>query len=368
MEPLKEIYSIAWIQNLSSIVSQIDEKINPREIQKKILESPWEDYELKERINRIADVFLLFWEGSIVTLEPKLYALIQCLRQNGVNDFNFPYIFINDLVTKSGLNDFETSMRVLEQTTVFSSAEFAIRHYYQNYFDKTLKQMIEWSTHKEAFVRRLASEGSRPILPWGIGIPNIKKSPEIHLPILENLWDDENEIVRRSVSNHLNDISKIQPDLVIQFCKRKFGRSESLDKNLKHALRGLLKKGNHTALSFFEYDTKWKPRELQFNLKKKKIKIGDSLEFEIYFVNPSRRENKIRIEYRIDFLLANGKYGSKVFQLGEKTIGPTEEVTILKSHSFRLITTRKFYAGKHKLGLIINGNELVSVPFHLLEG
>ncbi|TGK46555.1 DNA alkylation repair protein [Leptospira bouyouniensis] len=366
MEPLKEIYSPDWIKNLSYIVTQVDPKIKPEVFQKKILDVSWKKFELKERINRIAEVFLYFWDAPLLEIEPKLLHLIESLRGNGVSDFNFPYIFVNDIVTKSGLDDFETSMRVLEQTTVFSSAEFAIRYYYQTYFDKTIKQMEKWSKHKEAFVRRLASEGSRPMLPWGIGIPSIKKNPNIHLRILENLWNDENEIVRRSVSNHLNDISKIQPEIVVDFCKNKFGISEELDKNLKHALRGLLKKGNQTALSFFDYNPKWKATNLKLQLKKKKIKIGESLEFNVRFVNPSQTKTKLRIEYKLAFLLANGKYGIKVFQLGEKVVMPKEEVIIDKSHSFKPITTRVYYPGIQKISIAINGQEYPTTNFELV--
>ncbi|TGM38032.1 DNA alkylation repair protein [Leptospira biflexa] len=368
MEPLKEIYSVDWVKNLSQIVTQVDSKIQPEEFQKKIFDSHWKKYELKERINRIADVFLIFWNLPLSKIEPKLLRLIELLKKNGVSDFNFPYIFVNDIVTKSGLNDFETSMRVLEKTTVFSSAEFAIRFYYQNYFEKTLKQMEKWSKHNDAFVRRLASEGSRPLLPWGIGIPAIKNKPEIHIKILENLWNDENEIVRRSVSNHLNDISKIQPELVIKFCESRFGVSSDLDKSLKHALRGLLKKGNEVALSFFDYDTNWKPKNLKLDLKKKKVKIGESLPFQIRFGNPTNKKTKIRIEYKIGFLLANGKYGTKVFQLGERMVDPKEEITINKIHPFRPITTRVFYPGTQNISIVMNGNELIQSEFELVKG
>ncbi|MBL0953743.1 MAG: DNA alkylation repair protein [Leptospira sp.] len=368
MEPLKEIYSTHWIQNLSFVVSQIDPKIRASDFQKKLMESPWKKYELKERINRIAETFLFFWNDPLVKIEPKLMELIKLLRKQGVSDFNFPYIFLNDIVVKSGIDDFESSMRILEKTTVFSSAEFAIRFYYINHFEKTVKQMEKWSNHREPFVRRLASEGSRPILPWGIGIPAIKKQPEIHLNILENLWNDENEIVRRSVSNHLNDISKIQPDFVIDFCKNKFGVSESLDKNLKHALRGLLKKADNRALSYFQYDTKWIPGDFKLSLKKNKIKIGDLLEFHISFFNPSTKNIKIRIEYKIGFLLANGKLGQKVFQLGEKVLKSKEKIEIYKKHSFKPITTRVYYPGKHSVTIVINGNECKTSQFELLNG
>ncbi|MBM9590390.1 DNA alkylation repair protein [Leptospira sp. 201903075] len=368
MEPLKEMYSREWVLGLGNQLSLVDSKINPLEFQKQVFSSPWKDLELKERINRLSDVLVQYWEGPISKIYPNLIKLIDKLRDHGISDFNFPYIFLNDIVTKTGLDDFETSMKALEKITVFSSAEFAIRFFYKEHFDKTLKQMHKWSNHKEAFVRRLASEGSRPMLPWGIGIPEIKKNPEIHLSILETLWNDQNEIVRRSAANHLNDISKLNPDLVLEFCKSKFGKSEELDKNLKHALRTLLKKGNKKALSYFSYNTKWEPAKFKLSLLTKEIKVGDSLEFEISLSQTAKDKTKVRMEYKIGFLLSNGSYGYKVFQLGERLLLPDEKLKISKKHSFAPITTRVYYPGTQTITILLNGNEYKLQKFELKRG
>ncbi|EMY68013.1 DNA alkylation repair protein [Leptospira vanthielii] len=368
MEPLKEMYSREWVLGLGNHLSRVDSKINPLEFQKQVFTSPWKEMELKERINRLSDVLVQYWQGPISQIYPNLIKLIESLRGHGISDFNFPYIFLNDIVTKSGLGDFEMSMKALEKVTVFSSAEFAIRFFYKHHFDKTLKQMHHWSKHKEPMVRRLASEGSRPMLPWGIGIPEIKKNPEIHLSILETLWDDKDEIVRRSVSNHLNDISKLNPDLVLAFCKTKFGKSQELDKNLKHSLRTLLKKGNTKALGFFSYDTKWKPGKIKFSVLNKEVKIGSSLEFAISVNQTPKDKTKVRMEYKIGFLLSNGSYGYKVFQLGEKLLLPNDKITISKKHSFAPITTRVYYPGTHTISILLNGNEYKSQKFELKRG
>ncbi|TGK47558.1 DNA alkylation repair protein [Leptospira kanakyensis] len=365
MEPLKEMYSRDWVLGLGNHINRVDSNIKPLEFQKQVFSSPWKEMELKQRIDRLSDVLVQNWQGPIADIYPNIISLIHSLREEGVSDFNFPYIFLNDIVTKTGLDDFDSSMKALEKITVFSSAEFAIRFFYKHHFQKTLKQMQTWSKHKEPFVRRLASEGSRPMLPWGIGIPEIKQNPEIHLSILKTLWDDENEIVRRSVANHLNDISKLNPDLVLEFCETRFGKSKELDKNLKHALRTLLKKGNKKSLSFFSYNTKWKPAKINLTLNKKEIKVGDSLEFEVSINQTPKDTTKIRIENKIGFLLANGKHGYKVFQLGERNLLPKEKIKITKRHSFAPITTRVYYPGIHTISILLNGNEYKLQKFEL---
>ncbi|TGL87517.1 DNA alkylation repair protein [Leptospira congkakensis] len=368
MEPLKEMYSREWVLRLGNHLNQVDPSIKPLEFQKQVFSSPWKEMELKQRIDRLSDVLIQNWKGPIASIYPNLINLIHTLRGQGISDFNFPYIFLNDIVTKSGLDDFESSMKALEKITVFSSAEFAIRFFYKEHFHKTVKQMQKWAKHKDPFVRRLASEGSRPMLPWGIGIPEIKQNPEIHLSILEILWNDENEIVRRSVANHLNDISKLNPDLVLKFCENRFGESPELDKNLKHALRTLLKKGNKKALSFFSYNTKWKPAKVSLTLLKKEIKVGNSLEFELSLSQTPKDKTKVRIEYKIGFLLSNGSYGYKVFQLGEKMLLPKDKIKIIKRHSFAPITTRVYYPGTQTISILLNGNEYKLEKFELKKG
>jgi len=65
-------------------------------------------------------------------------------------------------------------------------------------------------------VRRLASEGIRPRLPWGMDVPALKRDPAPILPILEILKNDPAETVRRSVANNLNDIAKEHPQMVLE--------------------------------------------------------------------------------------------------------------------------------------------------------
>lgn len=365
MEPLKNLYSNEWIQNFAEHIQKIEPTLNKKEFINKVLASSWNELELKERINRIADVCIEILPKKPKQLFSKLILLIENLRAEGISDFNFPYIFLPDIVSKVGLDDFKLSLKILEKITIFTSAEFAIRFFYLQDFNSTLEQMLVWSKHNHPLVRRLASEGSRPSLPWGIGIPTIKKNPEVHLPILENLWNDPNEIVRRSVANHLNDISKINPDITWEFCKTKLGHSKETDKSLKHALRTLLKKGDKKVLSKYSYDTKWKPTKVTLDLSDSTISVGESLEFKISISHNETKSKKLRLEYKILFRLANGKQGNKIFQLGEKILEPRKKLELFKKHSFKPITTRTYYSGLHELVLVVNGNEIISKKFNL---
>src|SRR5690606_9125355 len=101
--------------------------------------------------------------------------------------------------------------------------------------ERMFAQMLDWSGHESAMVRRLSSEGFRPRLPWGMGVPVLKKDPSPILPVLEKLKNDPAETVRRSVANNLNDISKDHPGLVLQIAGRWLGKLPETDWIVRHA-------------------------------------------------------------------------------------------------------------------------------------
>ena len=75
---------------------------------------------------------------------------------------------------------------------------------------------------------------------------------------------------------------------------------------------------------------------------------------------------KIRIEYGIDFMKKNGKISRKLFKISESDYS-LQKKEITKRHSFRKISTRKYYPGIHGLAVIVNGHELIIDKFVLEE-
>lgn len=227
-----------------------------------------------------------------------------------------------------------------------------------------LMQMQKWSLHPEHTVRRLASEGTRPRLPWAIAVPYLKKNPELVLPILENLKDDPSESVRRSVANSLNDIAKTHPQLVLEIAGRWTGLSKETDAVIRHGSRTLLKQGNPDILKHYGLTAD----DLSITgllLESAKVTIGESLSFSFTVKNESATARLIRLEYAIHYVKANGLLSQKVFKISERSYVPAESATIVRKQSFRVITTKKFYPGKHQLSLIVNGELKGSAEFML---
>jgi 3-methyladenine DNA glycosylase AlkC len=274
-------------------------------------------------------------------------------------------MFFPDFIEVYGLDDFDISAKALEHFTQYSSSEFAVRPFIVKYPKQMLAQHKKWAQHKNHHVRRLASEGIRPRLPWAMALPEFKKDPKPILPILELLKNDESEYVRKSVANCLNDISKDHPDVLLQTVNNWKGNSKVTDWIVKHASRGLLKQGNVDALKTFGLNEQVHAKVTQLKISKNTLKIGDEFSFETSILLLDKTSHDIRVEYNIYFMKSNGKHAPKIFQIGTYLLNPKQEITIKRKHKFADLTTRKHYTGEHALAIVINGKELTKQAFML---
>ena len=230
-----------------------------------------------------------------------------------------------------------------------------------------MKQMLKWSKDKNHHLRRLSSEGCRPRLPWAMALPAFKKDPSPILPILENLKNDESEYVRKSVANNLNDISKDNPELVLEIIKKWKGKSKNTDWIVKHASRSLLKSGNPEALEIFGVSSKVNVDVLKLKIAKKKIKIGESNTFAFTIHSKEKKDIKLRLEYFVHYVKVNGSLSKKIFKISETKYSPGETREITRSHSFKNNSIRKHNAGEHKISIVCNGVEKATASFLLIK-
>jgi 3-methyladenine DNA glycosylase AlkC len=327
----------------------------------------WDQLELKERMRRVTKVLHEVLSKNYKEDVQVLIRLIPELIKEGFKPDLLEFIFLPDYIQTYGLAYTRTSLHAMEKMTQFVSCEFAIRPFILSDPDPTLQIIRKWSTHTHPGVRRLASEGSRPRLPWAMGIPHLKKHLNQILAILENLKDDPSETVRRSVANNLNDISKDHPHLVSELTRLWLNDSLERKRMLKHACRTLLMQGNVQVLEIFGFQNLKNIEISVFKIHTPKVKIGNNLEFSFQLRNIDTHASLIRIEYGIYYLKANGQHYQKVFKISEKECAAQSINNVEKKHSFRVITTRKYYRGKHFLSLILNGQELHKCSFELFS-
>lgn len=271
-----------------------------------------------------------------------------------------------DYVAVHGINHPRESLKTLEKITHLFSAEFAIRPFIQQHYDCTYSQLLDWCQHPSEHVRRLASEGSRPRLPWGIRLPEFIQDPMPLKSILQTLNQDESLYVRRSVANNLNDISKDNPDWAINTCEEFLQNgNEKTEWIVKHALRSLIKSGDQRVFPLLGYSKNTQINLQAFELKRNKIRTGENLEFNLRLSSDKSKQNWV-IDYAIYFLKANGKHSPKVFKLKNIEVKKGDQILLQKSHSFKTISTRVYYPGLHQLAIHINGREISRLDFTLL--
>ena len=226
--------------------------------------------------------------------------------------------------------------------------------------------MNECAEDENDKIRRFASEGCRPRLPWAMALPIFKKDPSLILPILEKLKDDSSEFVRISVANNLNDISKDNPDIMLDICEKWYGHSTNTDWIVKHACRSLLKAGNKRALILFGHGDPALIKIDNLELSNKTIIIGNELGYTFSLHVEGDKKSKIRIEYAMDFVKSSGKWSRKIFKITENDYAPGE-YQFKRKHSFADMSTRKHFPGTHQLTLIANGEEKAKVSFAVLR-
>lgn len=257
--------------------------------------------------------------------------------------------------------DWDVSMAALARYTPYASSELAVRSFIINREERMMAQMYEWSKDENELVRRLASEGCRPQLPWGQALTSFKKDPAPVLPILEQLKTDPSIHVRKSVANNLNDISKTHPDLVVKLAKEWYGKNDDTDWIIKHGCRTLLKKGNREALALFGYDDTASAEIQDFTLETASVSIGEEIIFS--FAVLTKEAAKVRLEYGIDYVKSNGKRNRKIFKISEISLKENEKRLYTKKHSFADVSVRKHYPGIHSITLIVNGSEQKKLDF-----
>ncbi|HEX6224052.1 MAG TPA: DNA alkylation repair protein [Chryseolinea sp.] len=360
-EPLKYMYDVNFFERLYPVLKKVIPGFEERKFVYSVFDNEWPDLELKQRTRQVTRALNQCLPPEYPRAIEMIMSISGLLREREKAQ-SYPFIFLPEYIELYGLSHFSLSMKAIEESTKLVSAEFAIRPFIIKYPRETMRCMLGWSTHPDAAVRRLASEGCRPRLPWAVGLPDLKRDPSPILPILENLKTDPSEYVRRSVANNLNDIAKDHPEVALQIARNWKGISKETDWIIKHGCRTLLKRGNEAVLTLHGFDPKAKASVKEFNTPKK-IRIGDRLDFDFTFFSRERSSALFRLEYAIDYQTSTGKISRKVFKLSESTFEPYEPVHIRRKQSFRDLTTRKHFRGKHYIRILANGKELAGSEF-----
>ncbi len=363
-ELLKDIYTKNFLLDFARKVQSAYSAFNVEAFIAAVIDETWDDLALKARTRRISEKLGTFLPNRFEDALDIMYAIADtCV--------GFPYLFFPDFVAVYGQAEehWEHSMNALENFTQKSSSEFAIRHFLLHDPERVMRRMSIWAEHSNEHVRRFASEGCRPRLPWGEALPIFKKNPAPVLSILERLKEDPSIYVRKSVANNLNDIAKDNPTLVLETSRRWIGKNSETDWIIRQGCRTLIRKANPEAMELFGYACSTDEILLttcaSLSVQPSVITIGERCELQYSLDIREGEPVHVRIEYGIDFVKSKGYISRKSFLLSDKTVSGGAHLTGTRSHNWSDLTTRQHYSGDHHMVLLVNGQEVADTLLKL---
>jgi 3-methyladenine DNA glycosylase AlkC len=352
----KNFISPALVRKIAKQISLHDAKFPEREFIK--YSAKLADLELKDRVRLLAKALQITLPHSY---EKNISLLVRVAEESDLRGFDlWPF---TQYIQENGLHNYRDSLEALTKLTSLFTSEFAVRPFLLKYPEQTVAYLKGLLSSNDEHVRRWISEGTRPRLPWGERLPIFIQNPKTTLELITPLRKDTSLYVRKSVANHLNDISKDHPEYLLSILER-WNREKNLSSDeferlrwiTRHALRTLIKKGNKRALALIGVQSASGIQIKNLRLSKKVCRVGDDLVFSFAIKSSAKDDTKIVLDYAIHFQLANGKTSRKVFKMRNIILTKGEARILEKKHSLRKITTRRYYPGKHKIEIILNGD------------
>ncbi len=364
--PMKDGLGPAAVDRLVTALGQVHPELDENALRRQVL-SGLETLELKERVHHVIGVLhdhLPSFENAAPILQrvPEVW-------DPGDPDDNlrgFAAWPLIDYVGVYGTDHFDLGLETLRVMTGMFTAEFAIRPFLLRDLDRTLATLGPWSLDSDEAVRRLVSEGTRPLLPWAVQIPALRDNPDRCLPLLETVRDDLSETVRRSVANHLNDHAKAHPDWVLDVCERWDGNADAPRKKLiRHALRTILKSTNPRVFPLLGYTANLQVDVRDASVTTPHVVLGEALEFSVTLVSTATCSQRMVVDFALRLRKKNGEQRAKVFKWGTPQIAPGKSIKLQKRHPIRAVTTRTYYSGEQGVDVLVNGRPYAEMSFGL---
>jgi len=358
MEPLKEMFNFNYIDELAVHVKNNYPLFDKKHFVQQFQHADFEALGLNDRMRLITQTLSSFLPDDYNKALEVLKKTIPLVK-SGYTNVIFP-----EYVAMFGKNHFNVSMEALKFFTCFGTSEFAIREFLRADFHKTYNEMKKWAKHENLHIRRLASEGTRPRLPWSFKLDALITNPFITVDLLNTLRTDNELYVKKSVANHLNDIVKDHPDAFFSIIKSWDFSEPNTKWIIKHAGRNLIKQGDSTMLQILGVSPVVSVNGCELKLKNHRLGLGEYLEFTFEF--NSEQSQEVIIDYAIYYLKSKGNYSRKVFKLKKLYVEGGKKHFISKKQLFKDFTTRKHYSGEHRLEIMMNGKMVSSSVFYII--
>jgi len=345
---LKEVFDPTFVDELASRLARQYPTFSAHSFRSAVFNDEWPMLELKARARHISLTL-----GKMLPNDfPRSVGMLMDVAPGLTG---LPAMVFPDFVQVFGLDHVQHSMKALAHFTPLFSSEFAVRPFLERYGERIEQQMYRWAEDDNHHVRRLATEGMRPRLPWAPPLRKYIADPSPILPILERLKTDVSDYVRTSVANNVNDISKDHPDLVHHIIGRWREDPNVPETLLRKASRTMLRRGNTAFLNIFQEQPNAKVLCEGFEVLPRHVSVGEAAIFQTVITNTDSCPSNLRLEFAIGFVKSNGSVSRKVFAWRREELGANETRTFSRRFRFAHYTTRRQYLGLHSIDVIVNG-------------
>ncbi len=327
-----------------------------------------ENLELKERVHFLSEKLHAHLPKN---QQKATVLLVGALKRNDQDQVGLSGVALWPLthyISIYGLEYFDQSMEALKEMTKLFTSEFAVRAFFLQDQKRFLKIIKEWMKDDNEHVRRLVSEGLRPLLPWGVKLEAVARDPMITWGILDALKNDPSEYVRKSVANHINDHTKNHPEFVIEKLMQwhlSEKKTKEVDWVIRHGSRSLIKKGY--LKSFVFHGVEGQLIEVgQQKILTKKVNLGESLKVRLVVENKSHKIATVILDHEIYLLKKNKSHTIKIFKGKKIKLAANQSCQLELKIPLKAVTTRVYYPGRHYWNVKINGVNQTRLPFELV--
>ncbi|MGB5757557.1 MAG: DNA alkylation repair protein [Acidimicrobiales bacterium] len=360
-EPLKNQLDRTTVEVLAERFAKVHPEFNgPAFIAEAMSRFP--ELELKNRVNLVADLLADHLPDDYPTA---LSTVVAVAETDPGAWASWP---LCSFVERHGLDHPTESLDAMHTLTRRWSCEFAIRPFLDHHLDETRRHLRRWVDDPDEAVRRLASEGTRPLLPWGPKVQAILDDPEIGLELLRALRNDDSEAVRRSVANHLNDLAKSDAELVVATITEWMIGERPIDERMvRRALRTLVKRGHTGALRLLGFTVDPQIEIEAFECRPASVELGERIELTARLRSTADSDQLLVIDFVIHHVTASGGTTPKVFKWATPTVEPGQTLELSKKRLVQTASTRRYHRGLHRVDLQVAGRVVASAEFHLRQ-
>ncbi|MEI2414731.1 DNA alkylation repair protein [Orrella sp. JC864] len=358
---LKEIFNAERLRHIAEQTAAVHAGFDRR----RFLRLAGQDLDalsLMQRLRRVSQAL----HACLPDDYPRALEILQALAPR--LNHRFVTLVLPDYVACHGLHDFDLSMQALRFFTPFGTSEYGVRPFLRQDLPRALAHLHAWTQDDDEHVRRLASEGARPRLPWSFHLDALRRDPAPAAQILERLKTDESLYVRKSVANHLNDIAKDNPEWLLQRLQGWSTQDPRTAWIVRHGLRTLIKRGERRALALVGAGEPAQVRLQALAVQPGRLKLGGRIALSLTLVSTCSRPQRLVIDYAIHYVKRDGTAAPKVFKLKTLELPAGATLTLTRTQRMQDFSTRRHHPGRHAIDLLVNGERLGGCEFTLLAG